>query len=126
LSVKNSMDVSSSFPWRTSPASTIASYLYDIINKNHKSILNKCAHTHKDVCVYLHAQVNTYTHISAKITKYNKTMGIINMALKPTVVQKHTWISMYKTLTQSVLCHGSKMWTIRKGDSDWQPMKWSS
>jgi hypothetical protein len=52
-----------------------------------------------------------------KITKCSKTMGIINTVLKPTLVQKHTQICMYKTLAWPVLCYGSEAWTIRRGDS---------
>jgi len=52
-----------------------------------------------------------------KITKHTKTMGIINGILKPMLVQKHTQIHLYKTLAWPVLCYGSEVWTIRKGDS---------
>jgi hypothetical protein len=58
------------------------------------------------------------TDLLQKITKYTKTMGIINVVLKPTSVQKHTRICLYKTLTGPVLCYGSEAWTIRKGDSN--------
>jgi hypothetical protein len=44
-------------------------------------------------------------------------MDIINAVLKPTLVQKHARIHLYKTLAWPVLCYGSKAWTIRKGDS---------
>jgi hypothetical protein len=53
-----------------------------------------------------------------EITKYTKTMGIINAVLKPTLVQKHTQICLYKTLARPVLCYGSEAWTIRNGDSN--------
>jgi hypothetical protein len=52
-----------------------------------------------------------------KITKYTKSMGLINEVLKPTLVQKYIQICLYKTLALPVLCHGSEAWTIRKGDS---------
>jgi hypothetical protein len=54
--------------------------------------------------------------LPGKISKYSKTMGIINNALKPTLVQKHTRIHIYKTLACPVLCFGSEAWTIRKND----------
>jgi len=52
-----------------------------------------------------------------EITTYTKTMGIINEVLKPTLMQKHTRIRLYKTLARPGLCYGSEAWTIRKGDS---------
>jgi len=54
--------------------------------------------------------------ISQKITRYNKTMGIINNIIKPSLVQKHTRIRLYKTLARPVLCYGSEAWTLRKKD----------
>jgi hypothetical protein len=41
------------------------------------------------------------TDLQQKITKYTKTMGVINAVLKPTLVQKHTRIRLYKTCTAS-------------------------
>jgi hypothetical protein len=58
------------------------------------------------------------TDLPQKITKYTTTIGIINAVLNPTSVQKHPRIRQYKTLAQPVLCYGSKVWTIRKGDSN--------
>jgi hypothetical protein len=58
------------------------------------------------------------TDLTQKIAKYTKTMGIINAVLKPTSVQKHTRICLYKNLAWPVLCYGSEAWTIRKGDSN--------
>jgi hypothetical protein len=43
-------------------------------------------------------------------------MGIINNVLKPSLVQKHTRIRIYKTLARPMLCYGSEAWTIRKSD----------
>jgi hypothetical protein len=43
-------------------------------------------------------------------------MVIINAVLKPTLIQKHTRIRLYKTLAQPVLFYGSEAWIIRKGD----------
>jgi len=54
--------------------------------------------------------------LSKKITKYTKTMCIINEVLKQTLVQKHTRIRVYKTLARPVLCYGSEAWTVRKCD----------
>jgi hypothetical protein len=46
--------------------------------------------------------------LPGKISKYSKTMGIINNVLKPSLVQKHTRIRMYKTLSCPPLCNGSE------------------
>jgi hypothetical protein len=43
-------------------------------------------------------------------------MGIINNVLKPSLVQRHTRIRIYKTLARPVLCYGSEARTIRKSD----------
>jgi hypothetical protein len=43
-------------------------------------------------------------------------MGIINQIFKPSLVQKHTWIKVYKTLARPILTHGSEAWTICKPD----------
>jgi len=62
--------------------------------------------------------------LSQKITKCTKTMGIINEVLKPTLVQKHARIRLYKILARPVLYYGSKAWTIRKAIAvDLQPAK---
>jgi hypothetical protein len=42
--------------------------------------------------------------LPGKISKYSKTIGIINNILKPSLVQKHTRIRIYKTLARPVLC----------------------
>jgi hypothetical protein len=55
--------------------------------------------------------------LPGKNSKYSKTMGIIiNNVLKPSLVQKHTCIRIYKTLACPVLCYGSEAWTIPKSD----------
>ena len=54
--------------------------------------------------------------ITHKICKYNKTMGIINKIMKPSLVQRHTRIRLYKTLARPVLCYGSEAWTMRTKD----------
>jgi hypothetical protein len=54
--------------------------------------------------------------ISTKILNYNRAMGIINQILKPSLVQKHTLIKVYKTLVRSILTYGSEAWTVRKSD----------
>jgi hypothetical protein len=43
-------------------------------------------------------------------------MGIINNVLKPSLVQRHTRIRIYKTLARPVLCYGSEAGTVRKSD----------
>ncbi|KAJ4435598.1 hypothetical protein ANN_18214 [Periplaneta americana] len=48
--------------------------------------------------------------IAEKICKCSKTMGIINKIMKPSLVQRHTRIGLYKTLAQPVLSYGSEAW----------------
>jgi hypothetical protein len=43
-------------------------------------------------------------------------MGIINQILKPSLVQKHTLIKVYKTLARPILTYGSEARTVRKSD----------
>jgi hypothetical protein len=43
-------------------------------------------------------------------------MGIINQIFKPSLVQKHTRIKIYKTLARPILTYGSEVWTICKSD----------
>ncbi|KAJ4430105.1 hypothetical protein ANN_22315 [Periplaneta americana] len=43
-------------------------------------------------------------------------MGIINTIMKPSLVQRHTRICLYKTLARPVLCYGSEEWTLREKD----------
>jgi hypothetical protein len=54
--------------------------------------------------------------LTGKISKYSKTMGMINNVLKPSLVQKHTRIHIYTTLAHPMLCYGSEAWTIQKSD----------
>jgi hypothetical protein len=54
--------------------------------------------------------------ISTEILNYNRAMGIINQILKPSFVQKHTRIKIYKTLARPILTYGSEAWTIRRSD----------
>jgi hypothetical protein len=53
-------------------------------------------------------------NLPGKISKYSKTMGFINNVLKPSLVQKHTRMRIYKTLARPMLCYESEAWTIRK------------
>jgi hypothetical protein len=41
-------------------------------------------------------------------------MGIINQIPKPSLVQRHTRIKVYKTLARPILNYGSEAWKIRK------------
>jgi hypothetical protein len=43
-------------------------------------------------------------------------MGIINQIFKPSLVQKHTRIKIYKTIARPILTYGSEAWTICKID----------
>jgi hypothetical protein len=54
--------------------------------------------------------------ISTKILNYNRVMGIIDQIFKPSLVQKHTRIKVYKTLARPILTYGSEAWTICKSD----------
>jgi hypothetical protein len=56
--------------------------------------------------------------LPGKISKYSKTMGTINNIFKPSLVQKHTRIHIYKTLARPMLCYRSEAWTIRKSDEN--------
>jgi hypothetical protein len=44
-------------------------------------------------------------------------MGIIHQISKPSLVQKHTRIKVYKTLARPILTYGSEAWSIRKSDT---------
>jgi hypothetical protein len=46
--------------------------------------------------------------LPGKVSKYSKTMGIINTILKPSLEQKHTCIRIYEPLARPVLCYGSE------------------
>jgi hypothetical protein len=50
------------------------------------------------------------------ILNYNRAMGIINQIFKPSLVQKHTRIKVYKTLARPIVTYGSDAWTICKSD----------
>ncbi|KAJ4437220.1 hypothetical protein ANN_17355 [Periplaneta americana] len=44
-------------------------------------------------------------------------MYIINRIMKPSLVQRHIRIRLYKTLARPVLRYGSETWTLRKYDA---------
>lgn len=69
---------------------------------------------------YLGFQLSFLPHldISQKIFKFNKSVGIINNIMNPSLVQKHTRTRLYKTLARPVLCYGSEAWTLRKCDEN--------
>jgi hypothetical protein len=50
----------------------------------------------------------------SKISKFVKTIGVINQVFKPFLVQQHTRLNIYRTLARPVLIYGSEDWTIRK------------
>jgi hypothetical protein len=97
-----------------------------------KVMLNEMEHIPSKICLNnkMIQRTNNFTYLGYKLpfqgetnepqkfTKYKKPMGIINAVLKPTLVQKHTRIRLYKTLARPVLCYGSETRTIRKGDSN--------
>jgi hypothetical protein len=46
-----------------------------------------------------------------------RTIGVINQVFKPSLVQQHTRLNIYRTLARPVLI-GSEAWTIRKTDEN--------
>jgi hypothetical protein len=52
----------------------------------------------------------------SKISKFVKTIRVINQVFKPSLVQQHTRLNIYRTLARPVLIYGSEAWTIRKAD----------
>jgi hypothetical protein len=69
-------------------------------------------------------QVNTFNYLGctlsyegekdmpSKISKFVKTIGIINQVFKLSLVQQHTRLNIYRTLARPVLIYGSEAWTI--------------
>jgi hypothetical protein len=72
-------------------------------------------------------QVNTFNYLGCilscegekdmplKISKFVKTIGVINQVFKPSLVQ-HRRLNIYRTLARPVLIYGSEAWRIRKAD----------
>jgi hypothetical protein len=52
----------------------------------------------------------------SKISKFIKTIGVINQVLKPSLVQQHTILNIYTTLARPVLIYEIEAWTFRKAD----------
>ncbi|PSN54103.1 hypothetical protein C0J52_03114 [Blattella germanica] len=52
--------------------------------------------------------------MSNKITKYTKITGVINQVFKPSQVQRHSRLKIYKTLARPVLTYGSEAWIFQK------------
>jgi hypothetical protein len=52
----------------------------------------------------------------SKISKFVKTIGFIKHVFKPSLVQQHKRLNIYRTLATPVLIYGSEAWTIRKAD----------
>jgi hypothetical protein len=52
----------------------------------------------------------------SKISKFIRTIGVINQVFKPSLVQQHTRLNIYRTLARPVLIYGSETWIIRKPD----------
>jgi hypothetical protein len=51
--------------------------------------------------------------MEVKISKFVKATGVINSVSKPSLVQKHTRLRIYKTLARPVLPYESEAWTIK-------------
>jgi hypothetical protein len=41
---------------------------------------------------------------------------VINQVFKPSLVQQHSRLNIYRTLARPILLYGSEAWTIRKAD----------
>jgi hypothetical protein len=50
----------------------------------------------------------------SKISKFVKTIEVINQVFKPSLVQQHTRLNIYRTLARPVLIYRSDAWAIRK------------
>jgi hypothetical protein len=73
-------------------------------------------------------QVNTFNYLGcilsyesekvmpSKISTFLKTIRVINQVFKPSLVQYHTRLNIYRTLARLVLTYGSEAWTIIKAD----------
>jgi hypothetical protein len=73
-------------------------------------------------------QINTFNYLGcilsyegekdtpSKITKFVKTIRVINQVFKPSLVQQHTRLNIYTTLARPVLIYRSEALTIRKAD----------
>jgi hypothetical protein len=44
----------------------------------------------------------------SKISKFVKTIGVINRVFKPSLIQQHTRLNIYRTLARPVLIYGSE------------------
>jgi hypothetical protein len=56
------------------------------------------------------------TDMSSKISKFVKTIRVINQVFKPSLIQQHARLNIYMTLARPVLIYGSEAWTIKKAD----------
>jgi hypothetical protein len=54
--------------------------------------------------------------LNIKAANFVKVLGIINQIFRPSLVSRHTKMSIYKTLARPVLSYGSDAWAIRKTD----------
>jgi hypothetical protein len=52
----------------------------------------------------------------SKLSKFVQTIGVIDQVFKPSLVQEHRSLNIYRTLARPVLIYGSEAWTIRKAD----------
>jgi hypothetical protein len=54
--------------------------------------------------------------MEVNISKFVKAIDVIKSVFKPSSVQKHIRLQVYKTLERPVLSYGSEAWTIKKAD----------
>jgi hypothetical protein len=54
--------------------------------------------------------------VPSKISKFVQIIGVVDQVFKPSLVQQHTRLNIYRTLARPVLIYGSEAWTVRKAD----------
>jgi hypothetical protein len=59
----------------------------------------------------------------SKISKFVETIGVISRAFKPSLVQPHTKLKIYRTLARPVPTYGSEAWTISQMKRDTKEMR---
>jgi len=55
-----------------------------------------------------------HRHIKARQTNPTELQNIQNSVLKLSLVQRHTGLCLYRTLSRPILCYVSKAWIVRK------------
>jgi hypothetical protein len=68
----------------------------------------------KEICTYI--PNFDISEISSQKYKNLWKQSVINQVFRPSVVQQHTRLNIYRILARPVLTYGSEAWTIRKAD----------